>query len=546
MPVLPHVPRAQWHFRYFQLLLLGLLSLIATARAFQHIDSYNLPAGVFNYSETFSVLVNNEELVEVVSFYDYDYVHFSLADASQTSKISIFLLQDVSNVTISPRKLNISATTDGGLVWFDIDGPQYLIVKIDDLKELVILIDPPEQYVPSKETESVFNVTDYGADSSGVQIATDAFQSAIADVENVGGGVVFVPPGVYTVGNIKLPSHAKLYLEAGSVLQFSNDVEIYEAFTVKRNEFTSALDRNLTWWIYTEFDSENVGIYGRGTINGRANYILESNTFEANLIVPIKTSNFVFDGPLLRESGSWAFIPTMSKNVTISNVKILNSLKMQENDGIDVMHSDNVVVNNGFVASGDDSYSLKTWIKSTDIAKSWPDDFVPNTNIVFSNTIAWTGCIGWKVGYGNYYGLDNFTVLDSTLYQGAIGLGIDSKEARASATIQNVNYKNIFIESIVVGHDLYFSSWLSLVTRVDRTPGVSSGAANIIDVLVENVTILDFGGKDAFIYGYNGTSQISNVTLINIIVPGSDTPIDKLSQALVTKVQFAENVVVIQ
>ena len=54
-----------------------------------------------------------------------------------------------------------------------------------------------EQEIPSVDNRSVFSVVDYGADSTGQDDATIAFQSAIDAAEN--GGVIWVPTGTYRI-----------------------------------------------------------------------------------------------------------------------------------------------------------------------------------------------------------------------------------------------------------------------------------------------------------------------------------------------------------
>ena len=57
-----------------------------------------------------------------------------------------------------------------------------------------------EEEIPSVENPSVFSVIDYGADSTGQEDATLAFQSAIEAAEN--GGVIWVPAGTYRIDGL--------------------------------------------------------------------------------------------------------------------------------------------------------------------------------------------------------------------------------------------------------------------------------------------------------------------------------------------------------
>ena len=51
--------------------------------------------------------------------------------------------------------------------------------------------------LPKNDNKAKFDVTDYGADSSGASDATTGIQLAIDAAENAGGGIVFIPDGLY-------------------------------------------------------------------------------------------------------------------------------------------------------------------------------------------------------------------------------------------------------------------------------------------------------------------------------------------------------------
>lgn len=53
--------------------------------------------------------------------------------------------------------------------------------------------------------------------------ATKAIQSAIDACTAAGGGIVYVPPGAYTIGAIHLKDNVSLYLEGGATLFLSQN-----------------------------------------------------------------------------------------------------------------------------------------------------------------------------------------------------------------------------------------------------------------------------------------------------------------------------------
>lgn len=69
----------------------------------------------------------------------------------------------------------------------------------------------------------VFNVKDYGATGLKQENARQALQQAIDACGRAGGSTVYVPPGEYTSGQLRLRSGVRLYVEAGATLFASLD-----------------------------------------------------------------------------------------------------------------------------------------------------------------------------------------------------------------------------------------------------------------------------------------------------------------------------------
>ncbi len=63
---------------------------------------------------------------------------------------------------------------------------------------------------------SVRNVLDFGATPDGGGLSTGAIQKSIDAAEHTGGGVVYVPPGRYVTGTIRLKANVTLHLEAAA------------------------------------------------------------------------------------------------------------------------------------------------------------------------------------------------------------------------------------------------------------------------------------------------------------------------------------------
>ena len=125
----------------------------------------------------------------------------------------------------------------------------------------------PEVTVPSFPN-STFNILDYGADNTGVALATEAIQKAIDECTAAGGGTVIIPEGIYTTGPITLKSNVRLFTEKNSFVVFSHDLDLYEIY----DEWFEGLPTKRCTSPLNARDAENIAITGFGTFNGNGDW----------------------------------------------------------------------------------------------------------------------------------------------------------------------------------------------------------------------------------------------------------------------------------
>lgn len=484
------------------------------------ISSYALPS-IYSASTVYGLKVDATTIPVVSYTGDYDYAHFSMS-GSATFEITAIGQTSITSYSISPKKLSLTGTTSGNKLTFTVSGDEYLIVKINGGRALVIAADPAETNKPASSGTGIYNVisSPYNADSTGASMATNAIQNAINDAANYTGGqgIVYVPAGIYKAGNLQLKSDVALYLEGGAVLRFTG---VASDYTV--NWHKDSQNRDITWWLYTPTGADNVKIYGRGTIDGNGKYATTTNNFASNIIVPIGTTNFTFDGPLIRDSGSWAVTPARSNDLTFKNLKIFNRLDMGENDGIDVNESQNVLVQHGIGIGLDDPYTTKTWDQTTDISLNWPGSPEIVSNVVFDDLISWTICYGFKVGQGMRQNQTGVTFKNGVVYDAAVGIGIDHKYGVGA--LSDVTFDNIDIEKLSYSNDSN-RTWALFAIR----NGDGFGGGTIDTLNVKNINVRDAGTTLGTLKGYSSTKNISNITFNNIMMPGSATPAQNLAQ----------------
>jgi polygalacturonase len=474
-----------------------------TASAAGTIVSYPLPS-IYTTTSQYTVTADSTNIPVIDTsavFVNYNYCNFSF---SGTTTITITASETINTYNISPKALGITATKSGNTLTFTLSSPTYLIVKINNLKDLVIAADALETNVPASSGTGIYNVkTQYGADSTGASMATTAIQNAINAANAAGGGIVYVPAGVYKSGNLVLKSNVSVYLEGGSVIRGSGNPSDYTTHFHK-----NSLGKDGTWFIYTETNANNIKIYGRGTIDGNGHYMRNTNNYLNNILVPLQSSNFTVDGITIRDSGGWATIVTRSNNVTFQNTKHFNNNELDyENDAIDIQESQNVLIKHTVAVSEDDTYSFKTWdVATTDIAANWPGSPENQSNVVVDDALAWSRCGAFKVGDGVKQLQDGIVVKNSYVYRSWRALAVGHLYGTPAA--QNIIFDNIDVEGFWPRSGVH-SRWFDL----------SAKTGPIKNVIYNNINLRALG-EISVMKGWSDTSTVSGVTLNNVRVGG--------------------------
>ncbi len=486
-------------------------------------------------ASTVYTLTVNGVTVPVNGYAGYDYAEFSMGAGPADVVVTKLNGTAVGSASISPIKQGYRASLKGSTAAFTMRTAEYLIVRLDGQRRLVIAADPAETDKPPAAGPGVFNVTDsrFGADPTGAAISTTAVQKALDAASAYGSaagnarGIVYVPRGLYPVGNLELRSNTAVYLAAGAVLRVVADKSLYTVDAHKDSQ-----KRDLTWWIQTEFGSKNIKLYGRGTLDGNGMAATKAG-FGPNILVPIATSNFTLDGLTIREGGSWTVIPTRSNDLSFTNMKVFNRFDMGENDSFDAIESQNVTVRRGIGISLDDSYSTKSWPKQVGITKKWPGDPEQVRNITFDRLLAWTICYGYKIGQGVVTDHDGVTFSNSVVYDAAVALGIHHKSG--AGTARNVLFSNIDVEHLSNDNDKH-QTWLAFMIQ----DAYRDGAGPISDVRLSHINVRFKGSTPAVLRGFSEASSIRRVTFDSVRMPGGTGYARDLADLNITERVFAD------
>jgi len=470
----------------------------------------------------------------------YDYSTFTASTGDV--EIVIRSASAVSSITVSPLKLGIvPVKVDNYTYKFTISSPHYLIVNINGTR-LIVARDEPEENAPTIGAAGVFNVASYlgGVDPAqqGSMLATAAaFQQAVNDASAYGTaagggqkGVVYVPPGLYYMGNLTLKSNSALYLSHGSVLRMTNDYSNYRV-----DFYNASLGRNGTWWIATETGANNIKIYGRGTIDGNGHYFQKDKPvgtqgFAAHLVAVMSASNVTIEGPVIRSSPFWGTITARSDHVNISNTKFFNSFDGNENDNLDINESQTVRVWDSIGIALDDNFSTKTW-EGLGTMANWAGQPEPLDDVIFNNLVAWTDHATFKLGHGAFQDQTNVTFKNSVTYDSMRAIGIEHRYGTGS-------YANITFDGIDV-EDAGDEGWFKAVIEDG-----GSGVGPISNVTVKNIDVRHKGSASS-LKGYSAQAMISGVTFDNIRTLGNPDPVTSLAELNVTNTGYYQNVTIL-
>jgi len=507
-----------------------------TAQQTATVITYPLP-GIYNESGLFSLRVCGKN-IPVVSYTDkYDYVHFSVTEGLAEIVITVLGKTQIKICSISPLKENIQAALKNNTATFAIKKHGYFIIKIDSLKELVIAADEEEKDKPSSYGQGVFNISEppYNVKTNNSATVTTAVQKAIDDAAVYVGNsaIVYIPAGVYPIGNLILKSNVSLYLEGGAVLLFTGKRKDYAVNAYKKSQ-----KRDITWWLSTPSGTQHCKIYGRGTLDGNGKYSTEQNNLGNNILLFMNNSDVIVDGIIIKNSGAWAVLPVRSDNVILKNLKLFNRFDMGENDGIDVIESQNVIVEHAIGIALDDPFSAKTWTATTDIAVNWPGKPEPQNNILFKDLISWTYCYGYKIGQGIAQPQTNIQFKNCVVYDAAVGIGIHHKWG--TSFVSDVIFDDIDIEQLHYQNDDHRTWCVLLVQKKEYSP-----TSTINNISIKNVLIRDAGISPGKIKGAV-TGGINNVKFENIKMPGKTYPALTLQEMHITDTVNCKAITVLQ
>ena len=474
-------------------------------------------------SELYSVTVNGQPLtVTRMDRFDrvVQFVRFDLAGPSNVS-ITPGTGTSIATYTLSPERLGIQSTVAANTISFTATQPAYLILSPDTGERLFILMDPPENAPPNPNAANVINVgTLPGVDNTGATSMTTLIQGAIDSASTGAAKTVYVPEGIYQVGELWMRDNMTLYLADGAILQvpakFSPQATEAQreaqrqanlAHILTADESGSAIEGCLHAVIRMN-GVTNSHLKGRGIIDGSGSYLrhnVEMEDYDSqskyNLLKIEDSNNCSVDGVMTLDTAFWNTIVYRSDQISITNYKVINNRPgsgWNETDGVDFNNATNSVLSNAFLYTGDDCMATK----SDDIAddyvypeleegQNYPLDptvgeYISVDNLRHEKVVCFTNQAACKIGtktMGADFGNVTFDQID--VLKCGRGLVVDAMD---TARVHDIFFSNVTFE--------YVTTFTPVIYNI--TGGTdwrySEGIAQVENIFAENIYLNDFEG----------------------------------------------------
>jgi polygalacturonase len=336
------------------------------------------------------------------------------------------------------------------------------------MKKLVILVIISLVGFKSQAQSQNVSISQYGAVGDGKTLNTEAIQKAIDVQFEAGGGTVLVPPGVFKTGTIYLKSNINLHLTNGAVLLGSEKLSDYGIYS----------NGNQLGMIFAQ-DAENISITGFGMIdgNGRA-YVypnrvkdlpIEIKQYTRQGMAYLDTLKGIQDGPVVpferkrpyqmvlmsgvknlhmrdvtfADSPFWGVHVADSDGITITGVRVRNSLLMANADGLNFTSSSNIVISNCDIIAGDDALAFSGYSVHHELP-GYRNIRRTSENVTVSNCLLQTRSAGIRVGGIDQNDLKNYRFDNISIYGSNRGIGIFVHQ---DGSISDIHFSNMTIQT---------------------------------------------------------------------------------------------------
>jgi len=248
----------------------------------------------------------------------------------------------------------------------------------------------------------------------------------------------------------------------------------------------------------------DIKIMGRG--------ILDNSMYEQGEARPIEineSSNVLLEGFIISEAKHWTCAAFASKNVTYRNLKIVSDNPWD--DGIDIVGSQNVLVDGCFIRTKDDCIAVKAGVN---YYTKFNSSFNVN-NVLVQNSVMWNGAWGngLEIGFETRSdSIQNVTFKNCDLIHVEGPEGTFTIHNGDRAVVKNILYEDIRVEDS--------RGWLIDFKILKSTYSKDVVRGKIENVTFKNITVEGETFPYSQIMGFDETNKVENVTLENFYIHG--------------------------
>ena len=379
----------------------------------------------------------------------------------------------------------------------------------------------PEPKIPRRTA----SITDFGAVPDGKTLNTEAIAKGIAALADKGGGRLIFPPGLWLTGPIGLKSNVELHLEAGALVQFKPDYNLYPPLQVD----IKGRPRAVTTSPLHGENLENIAITGQGVFDGTGdawrpvkkykmtetqwkqllaitNSFLEANgdlwwpSAEAkaregkegrnrpNLLKLVNCRRVLLEGVTFQNSPGWNLNPTLCTDLTLRDINVRNPWYSQNGDGLDIENCRNVVLRGSRIDVGDDGICLKSG-KDEEGRRIG----VPTENVLIEDCVVYHAHGGVVIGSEMSAGVRNVRVNHCLFIGTDLGLRFKSSRGRGGV-VEKIFISNVCMTDIMtdaIGFNLFYSNQApgegGEGAAAAKPAPVSEQTPQFRDIYIENV-----------------------------------------------------------
>ncbi|MDO5581259.1 MAG: glycosyl hydrolase family 28 protein [Planctomycetia bacterium] len=398
---------------------------------------------------TYSIRVNGKK-TDVIKFQEIAY-----ADLPCSDKFEIEITANIpfKSVDVSPHSYKLKGNLNEKSFKISLDRPRKLILTFNNNHRLFLFANGPEKYPARKNDSGVIFLSKYHPDRSGQKDATAIIQKAIDDTSKKK-ETLYIGEGTYRINQLWLKNNTALYLEKGAVLKLTDDektqLKIREKNLEKGIQFIAPI------MIYK---ANNVRLSGQGTIDGNGDYLAFKNDFTRRgyyrLVHILDSKNVEVCDLILKNPQRWNSHFANSENIIYENVKIINSINICNTDAIDPDNSRNVLVQDVFAYSSDDSVVVKTSARWHD-SKRPEESFLKSANITARNCVFWTRANALKIGTETFRDIENVLFENNDIINAYCAMTIELKEGSKTNNVRFLNNRIQKIGDVHKGRILNF------------------------------------------------------------------------------------------